>query len=164
MYTANSYDPVSVANKMLQVARLKSISLSNLQLQKLVYLAHGYLLGWKGRPLLNQPVEAWTYGPVVSSVYDEFKAWRDGKIAVPPPSLSPIDADADAVSVIDGVLNLYGNMSAMELVNLTHQPGTPWHQTWETYGKYEYSYPILDELIKNHFEKAIANPQGVIGL
>ena len=32
---------------------------------KLVYLAHGWQLGWDGEPLINEPVEAWTYGPVI---------------------------------------------------------------------------------------------------
>jgi len=161
------YDPIEVAMKMLAAARSKGISLSNLQLQKLVYIAHGYLLGWRQRPLISKPVEAWSYGPVIESIYHQFKPWRDQKIPVPPPSLtsSAIDSDADALGVIDGVLNLYGNLGAMELVNLTHQNGTPWAQVWNHHGGNRfYSVEIPDSLIQEHFTKVISNPQGFNGL
>lgn len=41
------HDAVAIAYRMLQVANEKNLQLSNLQLQKLVYIAYGYLLGWK---------------------------------------------------------------------------------------------------------------------
>lgn len=161
------YNSVDVAWRMLQLASAKGIQLSNLQLQKLVYIAHGYLLGWKHTPLIQEPVEAWAYGPVIASIYHEFKQYGDGKIIINPGAQigTELDRDADATSVIEGVLNLYGQLDAIHLVNLTHQPNTPWDEAWNWQGGNRYySFPIDNELIKNHYRKVIANPQGVNGL
>lgn len=159
------YHSVEVAWKMLQIAQSKGISLSNLQLQKLVYIAHGYLLGWKNKALIVEPIEAWNYGPVVNPIYHQFKDYGDGKIPVWSDVRTELDSDDDATAVIDGVLGLYGNMDAIQLVNLTHQPGTPWDIAWNIQGgKRYFSYPIDNEIIKNHFRKVIADPQGVGGL
>lgn len=159
------YHSVEVAWKMLQIAQAKGVNLSNLQLQKLVYIAHGYLLGWKNKPLISEPIEAWNYGPVVSPIYHEFKSYRDGKIPVSSEVKTELDSDDEALGVIDGVLGLYGNMNAIQLVNLTHQPDTPWDISWNKQGGKQYiSYPIDNEIIKNHFRKVISDPKSVGGL
>ena len=36
-----------------------------MQVLKLVYYCHAWMLGLYGRPLIRQPIEAWRYGPVV---------------------------------------------------------------------------------------------------
>lgn len=161
------YRSVDVAWKMLQIASSKGIFLSNLQLQKLVYIAHGYLLGWKLTPLIQENVEAWTYGPVIASIYHEFKDYGDRKIILSNDSelATELDGDVDACKVINGVLDLYGRLDAMHLVNLTHQENTPWDEAWNKQGgRRYYSYPIDNELIKNHYRKVIANPAAVGGL
>ena len=159
------YHSVEVAWKMLQIAQTKSMQLSNLQLQKLVYIAHGYLLGWKNKALISDPVEAWNYGPVVSPIYHEFKQFGDRKIPVSTDIRTALDNDEEATSVIDGVLNLYGHLDAVKLVNLTHQSNTPWDIAWNKEGgKHSYSYSIDNEIIKNHFRKAISDPHSVGGL
>ena len=162
------YNSLEVAWKMLQIAKRKGLSLSNLQLQKLVYIAHGYMLGWQNKALISDNVEAWNYGPVISSVYHGFKHFGDSKIEVDPNVdniKTNLDSDGLAIQVIDGVLNLYGHLDAMHLVNLTHQPDTPWYITWnEMGGNRYYSFPIDNEIIKNHYRKVIVNPQSVGGL
>lgn len=45
-----------------------------MQLQKLVFLAHGYYLAsTRGVPLVDEPFEAWDYGPVCRNLYYEFR-------------------------------------------------------------------------------------------
>ncbi|WP_338592908.1 type II toxin-antitoxin system antitoxin SocA domain-containing protein (plasmid) [Shewanella khirikhana] len=159
------YDSVEVAWKILQLASQRGIRLSNLQLQKLVYLAHGYLLGWKNKPLICDDVEAWEYGPVISHVYHNFKDFGNNFIPVNRTIITSLDNDEDAIATIGGVLNLYGDKHPMELVNLTHQLGTPWDIAWnQQNGKAYYSHRIDNELIKNHFRKAISDPNSVRGL
>lgn len=159
------YHSVDVAWKMLQLAHEKGIALSNLQLQKLVYIAHGYLLGWKSKPLIVEPIEAWTYGPVVSAIYHQFKSYGDSKIPVSSVFSTELDSDRDAVDTLNGVLSLYGRMTAMDLVNLTHQQDTPWDIAWNVQGgKKFFSHSIDNEIIKNHFRKVISDPKSVGGL
>lgn len=166
-YGVIMYNAVEVAWKMLKIANEEEIRLSNLQLQKLVYIAHGYFLAWKNKPLISDSISAWKFGPVIDSVYHTFKDYRDQKI--PSQNLNDLvtdlDMDDDAITAIKGVLKLYGNRSAMELVNLTHQPNTPWDEVWNNEdGKSKLSAEISDKLIKNHFRKVVADPGKVHGL
>ena len=161
------YKATEVAWRMLKVAKGHEIQLSNLQLQKLVYIAHGYFLGWKNRPLVSEAVVAWKYGPVLDQVYHEFKSYQDRKI--PNDKIEDIatelDADDDANMVIEGVLLLYGKIDAISLVNLTHQPETPWDEVWNVKGgSNKLSAEIPNDLIKNHFRKVINSPKSVKGL
>ena len=49
------------------------MSLSILQLVKLVYLAHGWSLGFDRGPLINATAEAWERGPVIPRVYNFYR-------------------------------------------------------------------------------------------
>ncbi len=158
------YDATEVAWKMLKAAKNKGISLSNLKLQKLVYIAHGYMLGWKNKPLCTEPMEAWEYGPVVSEVYHLFKDNGKKPIPVNPNVATDLDGDADAEYIIDGVIDNFGKKSAPELVSLTHQKNTPWYITWEKTNTRTRSVPIDNDLIKNHFRKVISPSESVVGL
>ena len=158
------YDATEVAWKMLKAAAKKEISLSNLQLQKLVYIAHGYMLGWKNKPLCTVPMEAWEYGPVVSEVYHLFKDNGKNPIPVNSDVATDLDGDADAEYIIDGVIENFGKKSAPELVSLTHQKNTPWDITWRKTNTRTRSVPIDNDLIKNHFRKVISPSESVVGL
>ncbi|HAS8556441.1 TPA: DUF4065 domain-containing protein [Vibrio vulnificus] len=158
------YDAVEVAWKMLKVAKEKNIPLSNLQLQKLVYIANGYMLGWKNKSLCIQPMEAWEYGPVIGDVYHVFKHNGKENIPVNTDMVTELDGDKDAEYIISGVIQHYGAKSAQELVSLTHQKDTPWDITWSKLHNKERSVPIDEKLIKNHFRKVISPSENVVGL
>jgi uncharacterized phage-associated protein len=159
-----SYKATEIAWKLLKEGKIKGIELSNLQLQKLVYICHGYMLGWKNKPLSSEPMEAWEYGPVVDSVYHLFKSNGSKVIPVKEDIATGLDGDEEAEHIINGVLTLYGNKGAIDLVSLTHQPGTPWRETWDKNAKHKYSIPISDDLIKNHFRKLVSSPKDTVGL
>lgn len=57
-----AYDARSVANELLRLAKTRGITLTNMQVQKLVYIGHGYSLAILHRQLFRQPVEAWRWG------------------------------------------------------------------------------------------------------
>lgn len=158
------YDARDVAWKILKTAELKGISITNLQLQKLVYIANGYMLGWKNKNLCNQPMEAWEYGPVVGDVYHVFKCYGKNPIPVNSNMVTELDKDEEAEYIISGVIEHYGNKSAPELVSLTHQKDTPWYITWGKLHNKEKSVPIDEKLIKNHFRKVISPSETVVGL
>lgn len=54
---------------------LRDWNVSNLELQKLLYMAHMVHLGENGEPLLRESFEAWDYGPVVPSLYHHLKGF-----------------------------------------------------------------------------------------
>ena len=49
--------------------------ISNLKLQKLLYYAQGFHLVIYGEPLFPETIEAWAHGPVVTSVYHQYKEY-----------------------------------------------------------------------------------------
>ena len=81
----------------------------------------------KGAPLFDDPIEAWTHGPVLPSVYDEYKGYGDKGID-PPTDFDPdIFAEQEAELLIT-VYNEFGQYAAWKLRNMTHEE-TPWKST-----------------------------------
>ena len=70
-----AYDPVTVANRFIELAASKDRALTSMQLNKLTYVAHGFYLAINKRPLIDEPVQAWKYGPVVPSLYRRLKPY-----------------------------------------------------------------------------------------
>ncbi|MBV9110565.1 MAG: SocA family protein [Gemmatimonadetes bacterium] len=101
-------------------------SITNLKLQKLVYYAQAWSLALLNRPLFGDVVEAWAHGPVVESVYQEYK--RYGFDTLPRSRRRPRFAPQEQV-ILEDVLTVYGEHSAKFLENLTHQE-EPWRQAW----------------------------------
>jgi uncharacterized phage-associated protein len=138
-----------VANRFLELAREQGRSLTPMQILKLVYIAHGWMLGLNGRALIDQPVEAWQYGPVVRDVYNGVRHYGKSPVAAgmwaPPGSLDPLEEN-----MISQVYGLYGAMSGLQLSNITHMPNTPWAQT---YRPGAFGIQIPDPIIADHYKR-----------
>lgn len=141
------YDSRAVANYLLAKARENGHGLTPLQLIKLVYLAHGWMLGLLDRPLLEDDVEAWQYGPVIRSLYRAVAGDRDPIYESIPGHMAEFDQDSK--DVLDQVYEKYGRINGVTLSQMTHKPGTPWHDTWSSLGK---NAVIPQDLIKEHFK------------
>jgi len=96
--------------------------ITHLKLQKLLYYAQGHYLALYGRPLFGDTLEAWPHGPVVRSVYDQFK--RHGRQPIPRNLAKPSLA-ADVTDLLDNIAESYGQFSALTLRNMTHREA-PW--------------------------------------
>ena len=107
--------------------------ISHLKLQKLLYYCQAFHLAMKGCPLFEEEVIAWPYGPVVLEVYHQYKGFGSS-------ILSPSESDEDepilegaeekSYHVISAVLEAYGRVSAMGLVEKTHNE-KPWQEAFE---------------------------------
>lgn len=131
------YCPKSIANYFLELAHAKGESISPMKLQKLVYYAHGWYAGYTHKPLINEAVEAWPYGPVIPSLYHEFKRFGAGDIkgkafdsGLQGRAAVATPADQDIRRFLDKVWNSYGGYTGVTLSEMTHAIGTPWHMTW----------------------------------
>jgi len=151
-----SQKSLSAAQYILNRARMTGDpSLTPMQLLKLVYIAHGYMLGVYGRPLLNEAVEAWQYGPVVPSLYHQIKTYRSSPVAAVPGITEQVQFDQQEQQVLDFVTQVYGRHNGIVLSAATHQPGTPWQQTWSRFGK---NAPISNDLIEAFYANLRSSP------
>lgn len=159
------YRAIDTAYYLLKVAGDKQLEITNLKLQKLIYIANGYMLAIHDAPLINEAPQAWKYGPVIHSIYRQFKEYAENPITVNTELLEKDILSPQAKAIIDAVVDTYGNDSAIELVNLTHEADTPWDEVWNNQGGQERLFAEIDEeLIKNHFLKAVTAPDSVNGL
>lgn len=143
---------VIVANRFLELAEAKGDKLTPMQLLKLVYIAHGWMLGLYGKPLIRDQVEAWQYGPVIPSLYSHLRSYKGAPITG---KISSIFArggelDEDEEDIISQVYDAYGQMPGMRLSRITHAPDTPWSQTYEP-GSFGTVIPT--DLIEEHYRQ-----------
>ncbi len=143
------HDARSVANEFIRRGKDVGKPLTPLQVQKLVYFAHAWMLGIYRRPLINEPFEVWKYGPVVPVVYYCLRHYGGDPVTETLPN-HPEDFEDEYDSaendIIDQVFQIYGGLSGGQLITLTHMKGTPWHQA-----KKKGNWYIPDDMIRRFF-------------
>ncbi|MCY4300349.1 MAG: DUF4065 domain-containing protein, partial [Aestuariivita sp.] len=156
------YKPTWVANAFLSSAKADGVNdIDQLKIQKLVYCLHGWYLAIRGEPVVGELYEAWPYGPVLSSLYHEFKWIGRKPIAVYATDIDPqtgekrslmvAKSDKDFYEVFDRVWDRYKGYTGIHLSKLTHARKTPWFNARKRGDDY-----ILNDEIRSHFV-AIAN-------
>jgi len=153
-----AYDARSVANEFLRQAGDRP--LSNMKLQKLVYIAHGYGLAILNKPLIKQPVEAWKYGPVVADLYHALRQYKSGNVTEPINILPTEQLSETDRALINSVLNAYGRFSGTQLSSMTHKEGTPWQEVFQP-GASFHNEIIPDSLIKEHYIRLLNERAGI---
>jgi len=155
-----TYSPASVANFFLERASQERRAITPMQLLKLVYIAHGWHLGYTGAPLIDEQVQAWRHGPVIKSLYDRVKNFGSGSVtglvAFSPFGGLPPAIDGSIAPFLDSVWRNYARFSGIELSQMTHLADTPWSIAWHQQGgKNMYFAPISNELIREHYAAKI---------
>jgi uncharacterized phage-associated protein len=104
--------------------------LSNLKLQKLIYLAHSLFLHRHRLALVQEEVQAWENGPVVKVVYGAYKEFESTPIQRPSSSVATQTTwPDDIVEALEDVWRCFSGLSASKLRNITHIAG-PWKDHW----------------------------------
>ncbi|MBS0187969.1 MAG: SocA family protein [Planctomycetes bacterium] len=137
--------------------------LTHMQVQKLVYYAQGWSLAHLKRPLFRDRLEAWTHGPVVDRVYQEFK--RFGRCEIDPSAGREAESlDSDEAELIRWVWNRYNRYSAPELRRMTHGE-EPWKDAWGNRADDDRSrVPISETALASYFSEQGAREANRIGL
>lgn len=148
------HSAIKIAKKLLDLSGSAS-DMTPMKLIKLVYIAHGWMLGLYGRPLISEDVEAWKYGPVIPEVYREIKKYGATPVKELPEEYS-VALDSQEENVIQQVYEKYIKFDGLDLSAMTHAPGTPWHEVWHSAG---YQTRIDNEKIKNYYRKLSGNVQ-----
>ena len=151
------HSALQVAQKLLELAEQANMPLTPMKLIKLTYLCHGWMLGLYGRPLFSDPVEAWIYGPVIKSLYQQVR--RYGSNPVQHLELNQFmhndELNDDEIYVIEETFAKYSHFTGPALSRLTHQSGSPWSIA---YKENEKNSIISNDLISDHFAK-LAHPR-----
>tara|TARA_R110002072_G_scaffold238329_1_gene395702 strand:+ start:43044 stop:43628 length:585 start_codon:yes stop_codon:yes gene_type:complete len=156
-----TYGVKAIANLLIDTAKEKGSHLDQMKLQKLVYIAHGWHLAIEGEPLFKEEIQAWQYGPVIPTLYNEFRNCGRGAItdyatdievstddlnySFVAPQVKP--EDRNVKELVDKIWDVYGGYTGPQLSNLTHMPGTPWDSVYKACPK----SPIPNDLIREHF-------------
>lgn len=124
------HSAVEVADKIIRLSNEMEQPATPMQVQKLVYFSHAWLLGLGYGPLFRDPVESWQYGPVVREVYHSLK--HHGAQPIREPILGQESQFSEAErNMMVAVVAQYGGIDALELSRMTHAPGSPWDQTYQ---------------------------------
>ena len=120
-----AYSAIDIAKKIVCRTDVEhGDTISNLKLQKLLYYMQGFHLALFDSPFFNEPIEAWTYGPVVPVVFQEFKRYKQRAIN-PANYNDELVLTEDEQQMFDMVYGEYSRFSAVALMNMTHTEG-PW--------------------------------------
>lgn len=136
----------SVANYLLDLSDNDGYDLSLLSLMKLTYLVQGFNLAFNQKSALNphyDRVEAWKYGPVIPSLYHEFKRFGNRPIKDYRSTILVVNKDEE-VELKDAVLESkqikqtsdfvwasFKDYTPFQLVEMTHAPGSPWASVYQ---------------------------------
>jgi len=155
----------AVANEFIRLANEDGRPLTHMQIQKLVYITHGWNLAINGEALVDEQPRAWEYGPVYRSIYSALSSYGSSPISrrirsgtsdfvefgEGKPVVTQLSDSERAV--LNRVYRDYGHYAAFQLSALTHADGTPWYQTYHSDGK---NAVIDNQSIRDHFVE-IAN-------
>lgn len=132
-------------------------SVSNLSVNKMLYIAHGTYMAekgdWEKHPLIDEYFHAWDYGPVIPDLYRKFKFF--GSDAIKPyvflnksPDALPDEGEEEVRHIKKAVGWLEGKR-ASQLIAMTHVKDGAWEKNYRS----RQSNTISDEDIFNEYEK-----------
>jgi len=121
--------------------------LTNLEMQKTLYVAQMIHLGRTKQPLFAECFEAWEYGPVVPALYHVVKqAGRDPICPFTTDRLSPGTSECHALF---DAFAMTRHLTPGQLISYTHRPGGAWEQYFVPFGR---SRVIPNTSIQTEFE------------
>jgi uncharacterized phage-associated protein len=120
-----------MAVSVLQVARtigdLSGWSHSNLELQKMAFIAEMLHLGRTGLPLTDGNFQAWDRGPVHPDLYHWAKMYGSNKVpATAFRHVTPLSPQTSAYKATKDAYESMKDMSPWRMVDLTHQANGAW--------------------------------------
>lgn len=166
-----AHTSMAIANQFLDLQGGET-GLTQMQLQKLAYIAQGWNLAINGEPLISEDVQAWDNGPVFRELWDHVTRYGSAFITK---RISPSDRPSmfskeqskepykaqltdSEKKVIEHVWKRYGRYGAFQLSKMTHQPETPWYKAY--FGKGKNAVIDPDDIRRHYIELARAGRAG----
>ena len=130
------------------LCELSGWAVSNLQLQKILYLAHMLHLGRFGKPLISDGFQAWEYGPVAPNLYHRVKGFGSQPIQKMIFWEKGAEEGSTQFDLLRETITALKGLTGAQLVSLTHWEKGAWYQTYRG-GKR--GIPIPDNLIMKEY-------------
>ena len=163
----NTHSALDLARYVINTCNAKNFEITNLKLQKILYFIQANFLVEEGKACFCDEIEAWDFGPVIPSVYREFKCF--GSLDIPSIKeyyefdntvFEIIKKQYECIfnkrekELIDEILVQCSNILTSSLVSITHNQ-TPWIEAYSQ-GKNKI---MSTESIKKYFEEQLKSQE-----
>lgn len=132
-----AYAPTLVANNVLNRAFAEKCRISPMKLQKILYFTAAEYQKNTGKSLFSERFETWQYGPVLRSVYSEFRPFsrdyitRFAKDAENKSRMINEGADPALQQALNSVWAATKECSAVYLSRITHMENSAWYKSFQ---------------------------------
>ena len=151
-----AHDPRTAANHLIVRNNIDHAPLTHIEVQKLLYLWHGWMLATTDRPLHELNWEAWRYGPVQPAVYYNLNHLQGIPITQPIPNFPDDQFSPEETQALNTVFRRFRDLGPRGLVRLTHEQGSPWEKIWR---RRRGSMVIPNPLIRDYFARLVNRPE-----
>lgn len=155
------YKAIDIARYVINYCNKHDYDITNLKLQKMLYFIQGGFYLQKNKPCFEDDFECWQYGPVIPSVYSDFKIFGSNQL----PEVHTLrkynfekgeyihydwdfsfEDDSDA-RLVDAYIDVLSKRTTYDLVRISHNQ-SPWRNNYEE-GKHKI---IPKRELKEYFE------------
>lgn len=124
--------PIRVDSAARFLCERSGWALSNLELQKLLYLAQvQHAEDFEGMPLMAAGFQAWDYGPVIPALYHQLRMYGADAVGDVFYSARPLRNGSNSEATLDTVWAQFGGVAPGELIELTHWDHGAWADKYE---------------------------------
>nr|UWD63670.1 MAG: Protein of unknown function (DUF4065) [Bacteriophage sp.] len=120
---------IELSKNIIAYAAMNECQVTNLKLQKTLYYVQGYYLARFGKPLFEDEIVNWAYGPVVPEAYFQFCSYGATVITPEPMKMFFSSLNNSETGYVCKVINACLQRTARQLVEKTHTEA-PWRNTF----------------------------------
>lgn len=126
----------NLCNNILLRGKKDDVAISPMKLQKLMYYVCRDYVKETGEMPIDEWFEVWQYGPVLSSVYNEFKVFGAKPITsfAKDATGKSYSVNEDANPVLSGIIDVvwakYKRLSGIDLSKKTHKQESGWYRAY----------------------------------
>ena len=162
----------AVANAFLDIQERDNTQfppIDQMKLQKLVYYAHAWWLAYNDQALFDDDVRAWPWGPVVGSLYGDFKKFgrdpirghralelvHDGDGPFDYHYEEPPAPSKEIMSFLESLWHTHKHLTGVQLSNATHAENEPWTIVRDRHGSLDDKPTIPNSVIRDVFKSKL---------
>lgn len=151
---------ISVLAAAKYIGGLSDWSKSNLELQKILYIAHMLHLGLHEQPLVQDNFQAWELGPVHPILYHKAKVFGANPVQNIFRSVPNLDEHNLETKTLNATFNAVAEFTGSRLIAITHCDYGAWAKNYKP-GAYGIVIPNEDifEEYKERRERSVRNKQ-----